>query len=82
MTEKILLQNSLEQDAVQKLDSRELKKRKPCVNRAASGSKKYESYWDKVARERFELSSRAPEAPMLDHYTTGLQTNKNMVHYY
>jgi hypothetical protein len=25
-----------------------------------------------VARERFELSSRAPEAPMLDHYTTGL----------
>jgi hypothetical protein len=26
----------------------------------------------KVARERFELSSRAPEAPMLDHYTTGL----------
>ena len=26
-----------------------------------------------VARERFELSSRAPEAPMLDHYTTGLQ---------
>ena len=28
----------------------------------------------KIARERFELSSRAPEAPMLDHYTTGLQT--------
>ena len=28
--------------------------------------------WDKVARERFELSSRAPEAPMLDRYTTGL----------
>ena len=27
-----------------------------------------------VARERFELSSRAPEAPMLDHYTTGLQS--------
>ena len=26
-----------------------------------------------VARERFELSSEAPEAPMLDHYTTGLQ---------
>jgi hypothetical protein len=26
-----------------------------------------------VARERFELSSRAPEAPMLDRYTTGLQ---------
>ena len=25
-----------------------------------------------VARERFELSSEAPEAPMLDHYTTGL----------
>ena len=27
-----------------------------------------------VARKRFELLSRAPEAPMLDHYTTGLQT--------
>ena len=27
----------------------------------------------KVARERFELSSRAPEAPMLDRYTTGLR---------
>jgi hypothetical protein len=27
-----------------------------------------------VARERFELSSRAPEAPMLDRYTTGLQS--------
>ena len=25
-----------------------------------------------VARERFELSSEAPEASMLDHYTTGL----------
>jgi hypothetical protein len=25
-----------------------------------------------VARERFELSSRAPEAPMLGRYTTGL----------
>jgi hypothetical protein len=28
----------------------------------------------KVARERFELSSRAPEAPMLDRYTTGLRS--------
>jgi hypothetical protein len=27
-----------------------------------------------VARERFELSSRAPEAPMLDRYTTGLHS--------
>jgi hypothetical protein len=26
-----------------------------------------------VARERFELSSEAPEASMLDRYTTGLQ---------
>jgi hypothetical protein len=26
-----------------------------------------------VARERFELSSKAPEALMLDHYTNGLQ---------
>ena len=26
-----------------------------------------------VARERFELSSRAPEALMLDRYTTGLR---------
>ena len=26
-----------------------------------------------VARERFELSSEAPEAPMLGHYTTGLK---------
>ncbi len=26
-----------------------------------------------VAQKRFELLSRAPEAPMLDHYTTGLQ---------
>jgi hypothetical protein len=25
-----------------------------------------------VARERFELSSEAPEASMLDRYTTGL----------
>jgi hypothetical protein len=25
-----------------------------------------------VARKRFELLSRAPEAPMLGHYTTGL----------
>jgi hypothetical protein len=31
-----------------------------------------------VARERFELSSRAPEAPMLDHYTTGLQTQTDI----
>jgi hypothetical protein len=28
--------------------------------------------WDKVARERFELSSMAPKATMLGHYTTGL----------
>ncbi len=26
-----------------------------------------------VARERFELSSMAPKATMLDHYTTGLR---------
>jgi hypothetical protein len=26
-----------------------------------------------VARERFELSSMAPKATMLGHYTTGLQ---------
>ena len=30
-------------------------------------------HFDVVARERFGLSSEAPEAPMLDHYTTGLQ---------
>ena len=29
-----------------------------------------------VARERFELSSEAPEAPMLDHYTTGLRVGR------
>ena len=29
-----------------------------------------------VARERFELSSEAPEASMLDRYTTGLHTYK------
>ncbi len=28
---------------------------------------------NKVARKRLELLSRAPEAPMLGHYTTGLQ---------
>ena len=28
-----------------------------------------------VARERFELSSAAPEAAMFDHCTTGLQRN-------
>jgi hypothetical protein len=27
-----------------------------------------------VARERFELSSMAPKATMLDHYTNGLHT--------
>ena len=27
-----------------------------------------------VAQKRFELLSKAPEASMLDHYTTGLQT--------
>jgi hypothetical protein len=30
--------------------------------------------YTEVARERFELSSRAPEAPMLDRYTTGLHS--------
>lgn len=34
-----------------------------------------------VARERFELSSEAPEAPMLDHYTTGLRRNRILAHY-
>jgi hypothetical protein len=34
-----------------------------------------------VARERFELSSRAPEAPMLDHYTTGLQSTPSKTHF-
>jgi hypothetical protein len=29
-----------------------------------------------VARERFELSSEAPEASMLDHYTTGLHHDR------
>ena len=29
-----------------------------------------------VARKRFELLSRAPEAPMLDHYTTGLRNTE------
>ena len=28
--------------------------------------------YDMVARERFELSSMAPKATMLGHYTTGL----------
>ena len=28
---------------------------------------------EKVARERFELSSAGPKPAMLDHYTTGLQ---------
>ncbi len=28
---------------------------------------------DKVARERFELSSAGPKPAMLDHYTTGLR---------
>ena len=28
----------------------------------------------KVARPRLELGSRAPKAPMLDRYTTGLLT--------
>jgi hypothetical protein len=35
-----------------------------------------------VARERFELSSRAPEAPMLDHYTTGLQSTPSKHGFY
>ena len=30
-------------------------------------------YFKVVARERFELSSEAPEASMLDRYTTGLR---------
>jgi hypothetical protein len=37
-----------------------------------------------VARKRFELLSRAPEAPMLGHYTTGLQaasTELKHLHY-
>ncbi len=32
-----------------------------------------------VARERLELSSRAPEAPMLDRYTTGLRAEHKQV---
>ena len=35
-----------------------------------------------VARERFELSSRAPEAPMLDRYTTGLQHTSSKHRFY
>jgi hypothetical protein len=35
-----------------------------------------------VARERFELSSRAPEAPMLDRYTTGLHPTPSKHGYY
>jgi hypothetical protein len=31
-----------------------------------------------VARERFELSSAGPEPTMLDRYTTGLQTIRNL----
>ena len=34
-----------------------------------------------VARKRFELLSEAPEAPMLDHYTTGLRTHRKIAHY-
>ena len=33
-----------------------------------------------VARERFELSSEAPEAPMLDHYTNGLRMFREDYH--
>lgn len=36
-----------------------------------------------VAQKRFELLSKAPEASMLDHYTTGLrQTHRNSVRFY
>ena len=33
------------------------------------------SDFDFIARPRFELGSRAPKAPMLDRYTTGLLWN-------
>jgi hypothetical protein len=35
----------------------------------------HEQLFEKVARERFELSSAGPKPAMLDHYTTGLQHN-------
>src|SRR3990170_7523557 len=35
-----------------------------------------------VARERFELSSEAPEAPMLGHYTTGLPPSKRLPRFF
>ena len=31
-----------------------------------------------VARKRFELLSEAPEAPMLNHYTTGLLVRQKL----
>jgi hypothetical protein len=34
---------------------------------------------EKVARERFELSSEGPKPSMLDHYTTGLQSSSIIV---
>jgi hypothetical protein len=36
--------------------------------------------WAIIARKRFELLSRAPEAPMLDHYTTGLRIGRKDYH--
>ncbi len=32
-----------------------------------------------VARPRLELGSRAPKAPMLDRYTTGLLESRNSI---
>jgi hypothetical protein len=34
--------------------------------------------WLEIARERFELSSMAPKATMLGHYTTGLLRTLNL----
>jgi hypothetical protein len=56
------LMHKLKQDII--AETREISQKKNGINYSTG----------MVARERFELSSRAPEAPMLDHYTTGLQS--------
>lgn len=36
------------------------------------GKRMNKKYSKQVARSRFELLSRDPESPMIDHYTNGL----------
>jgi post-segregation antitoxin (ccd killing protein) len=60
-------------EAIEKLKSPENVSNKQSASFSLTQSSLFHKEKSVVARKRFELLSRAPEAPMLGHYTTGLQ---------